>query len=823
MLKNIGAIILLAGLPLAGAGLTSAGATAGTLRGRVVGPNGEVIAGASVKLTNPITGRVTQLTTDDQGVFVIYNIPHNPYVLTVTVDGFATLRLSLDIHNDFVADLGDLKLELASLRATVQVSAADAGLLETDKANSHHDIDKSLIQRFPAPVSSRGFEQILLSTPGFIADENGRFHFRGSHGQVSYLVDGMPINDQLHITFSNSLDPRNISAVEVTTGGLPAEYGERAAVVKVTTKSGLESPQKFFGNVSYGFSRFDTHEAGAQFGGSTQDKRFGYFTSVAGSVSNRFLDPINFDNFHNRGNTQRVFNRFDFHASPKDTLTLNLSAGRSDREVPNLLSQQLAGQDDSVLTRDGSISLSWERVLSSHSFFELHPYFRSSQQQLFDSPASTPLRSSQARRLTTYGATARFYYERGHHRFKTGVQVAGFPLREHFAFQITDPAFNAPFLTADGEPDPDDEPANAGNPNPEYNPALRPHDATRIDPATGRRGTPFVFSDRRTGKQVAWYAQDTVRFHGFTASLGLRLTHYDLFVTETVAQPRIALNYHINPTGTVLRASYDRLYLPPENEGLLLANSAQAAALTAAGSALLLQGERQHSYEIGFQQRIKHWLRIDGAYYSKDVRHGSDNGQYLNTGVLFPVSIDSAKLKGFDLRLDVPEHRGFSAYGSFGTGSAIFAPPFTGGLLFEELPDGPFRIDHDQKFAAQWGAQYYHQQHGWWLALSGRYDSGLVAEVEDPAAIAADPDIAFGLNFVRATDDPLAPFRIRPRTIWNLSAGIDLFKESRRPINLQLDLLNLGNKRSLYNFLSVFGGTHVIPPRVFAVKLRYNF
>src|SRR5262245_8371211 len=39
--------------------------------------------------------------------------------------------------------------------------------------------------------------------------------------------------------------------------GIPAEYGDRAATVKVTTKSGLESPRSFFGNVSYGASSFE--------------------------------------------------------------------------------------------------------------------------------------------------------------------------------------------------------------------------------------------------------------------------------------------------------------------------------------------------------------------------------------------------------------------------------------------------------------------------------------------------------------------------------------------------------------------------------------
>jgi len=823
MLRNMSTIILLLVLAIAGGIVAAAAPNSGTLKGRVMGPDGGVIPGAKVKLSNPTTGRVTEAVTDAEGAFTIYNIPHNPYVLTIEFTGFATFTKNLDIHSDLPTDLGDLKLELAALNATVNVTADATALLETDNASSHHDIDKDLIQRFPAPSASRGLEQILLSTPGFVADENGRTHFRGSHGQVSTVIDGIPNNDQLQITFSNSLDPRSVSALEVTTGGMPAEYGNRVAVVNVTTKSGLEGQRNFFGDVSYGFSSFATHEAGVQFGGSTQGKRFGYFTSVAGSVSNRFLDPINFDNFHNRGNTQRFFTRLDFQPSPNDTLTLNLTLGRSDHMVPNLLSQQLAGQDESILTRDGSISFSWLHTMGAHAYFDFRPYFRSSQQQLFESPFDTPLQTSQARRLTNYGFLSSFSYENGGHRIKTGVHVQIFPLRENFAFKVTDPAFNAPFLLPNGEPDPNDSPANAVRPNPDYTPLLRAFDATRINPLTGQRGLPFVFSDKQTGKEVSWYARDAYHYKGFTINAGLRLDHYDLFVTETGVQPRIALGYHIAKTGTVLRASYDRLFLPPDNEGLLLANSPQAAALTAAGQALLIHPERQHSYEIGFQQQIKGWVRLDGAYYTKDIHNGSDNGQYFNTGVLFPLSISSAKVKGFDLRADVPNHHGFTGYFSFGTNSAIFSPPFTGGLSFENLPDGPFRIDHDQKFSAQWQAEYYNKQHGWWAAVSGRYDGGLVAEIEDAAEIAKNPDIAFGLNYVHPTDDPLASFRINPRTIWNLSVGVDLRKESRHPINLQLDLLNLGDEKGLYNFLSVFGGTHVIPPRTFALKMKYNF
>jgi len=116
----------------------------------------------------------------------------------------------------------------------------------------------------------------------------------------------------------------------------------------------------------------------------------------------------------------------------------------------------------------------------------------------------------------------------------------------------------------------------------------------------------------------------------------------------------------------------------------------------------------------------------------------------------------------------VSEHRGVSAYVSFGTTSAIFSPPATGGLL-GDVPASIFRIDHDQKVSIQSDIRYENKKHNWWTGVSGRYDSGLVTDF-DPAVL-NNPDLAFGAQYVRGTKDSLAPFRIKPRATFNYSFG----------------------------------------------------
>jgi TonB dependent receptor len=106
--------------------------------------------------------------------------------------------------------------------------------------------------------------------------------------------------------------------------------------------------------------------------------------------------------------------------------------------------------------------------------------------------------------------------------------------------------------------------------------------------------------------------------------------------------------------------------------------------------------------------------------------------------------------------------------------------------------------------------------------VNGRYDSGLVTDA-DPADLAGDPDNAWAAPYVVVhSGSPYDPNRVTARTVWDFSAGVDLDKH-KVPLSIQVDLLNAFDEQGVYNILSVFGGTHVIPPRTLAGRLRYRF
>ena len=76
-----------------------------------------------------------------------------------------------------------------------------------------------------------------------------------------------------------------------------------------------------------------------------------------------------------------------------------------------------------------------------------------------------------------------------------------------------------------------------------------------------------------------------------------------------------------------------------------------------------------------------------------------------------------------------------------------------------------------------------------------------------------------------AENDDHNPDRVRARNLLNFSAGTDnlLHKEQGGCVTLRIAVENLTNKVTLYNFLSMFSGTHFVPPRTYQVSIGYAF
>src|SRR5262249_271949 len=157
-----------------------------------------------VTLLQPVTGYKQTTTTDAQGAFKLVNVPFNTYKVQVEAEGFQTGAQSIDLESTIPLNV-DLSLALEEATAAATVTTASSVMLETDRTSSDTDINQTILERPVGAAPSRAIESIVASTPGFVTDDNGRMHPRGSESQVQYVIDGVPVTDNMSAIFSTSL------------------------------------------------------------------------------------------------------------------------------------------------------------------------------------------------------------------------------------------------------------------------------------------------------------------------------------------------------------------------------------------------------------------------------------------------------------------------------------------------------------------------------------------------------------------------------------------------------------------------------------------
>ena len=210
----------------------------GTVSGQVADPSGALIAGAKVRLTNPVTGFEQTTVTDTSGNFRFNSVPVNNYHLEVSSAGFNAVQQNVDVRNS-VPVVANIALNIATEASTVTVQAA-AAAVETD-TTSHQDVDSSVFSKLPAFSPGAGLsDAITYSTGAVAADANGFFHPLGDHAQTTFVIDGQPVSDQQSKLFSTQIPLNALQGMALITGSPDAQYGDKTSlVVNATTRSGL--------------------------------------------------------------------------------------------------------------------------------------------------------------------------------------------------------------------------------------------------------------------------------------------------------------------------------------------------------------------------------------------------------------------------------------------------------------------------------------------------------------------------------------------------------------------------------------------------------
>ena len=436
--------------------------TSGSVSGTITDPTGAIVPGASVHITNAASGYNRTATTDAAGQYRFFNVPFNPYRLTVTATGFNTVTKTIDVSSVVPVDTA-LQLGIAGSNTVVEVDTG-ADLVEND-AVFHTDVDRTTIDRLPIESASSELSSIItLASPGVAADSNGLFHGLGDHAENSFSIDGQPITDQQSKVFSNQLPADAVQSLEVIDGAPPAEYGDKTSlIIKATTRSGqgVTTPH---GSITGSYGTFGSSNLTANLAYGSQ--RWGNFVTVSGLNTGRFLDPNEFKVFHSKGNEENFFDRVDYQFGPASSLHTNLQYTRSWFQTPNsydtlnVLDQfgnSVGPSDQRSKIETYDIAPTYTRLINTNTVFNFGPYIRRDGYNY--NPSRNPLADfgpiqqesvAQFRSLTNAGVHSDVSYVKGMHNVKIGGNYQQTFLRENIQVGLVDPRLNSPCLDATG-------------------------------------------------------------------------------------------------------------------------------------------------------------------------------------------------------------------------------------------------------------------------------------------------------------------------------------------------------------------------------------
>lgn len=164
--------------------------TNGLITGSITDATGAVISGAQVKVVNRNTGQVRTAVSDASGVYVVPQLAPGVYVLTASKEGFASVELTnvgLLVNQSLTIDL---KISVASVAQTIEVTGAPPQL-NTTSATLSDVIEHQ--ETVDLPLNGREFTQLALLTPGAAPQEDGQqsaFTVALGSGGISPSVNG---------------------------------------------------------------------------------------------------------------------------------------------------------------------------------------------------------------------------------------------------------------------------------------------------------------------------------------------------------------------------------------------------------------------------------------------------------------------------------------------------------------------------------------------------------------------------------------------------------------------------------------------------------
>ena len=218
-----------------------------TLVGRIIDPNGAVVAGAQISVTHKATGIKRETVSNGEGVYVISNLAPGDYSVHVEAKGFLTKSSSSPVALQVGQTVTlDLSLDLGVRETIVIDDFGGKPLIDTSTSTVDGVIDSAEVANLP--LNGRNFLELALLIPGNSPAPNfdptkTNTVVISSAGQLgrggNVTVDGADDNDDVVGGQLQNISQEAVQEFQIATNRFSAQLGRSgSAVINIVTKSG---------------------------------------------------------------------------------------------------------------------------------------------------------------------------------------------------------------------------------------------------------------------------------------------------------------------------------------------------------------------------------------------------------------------------------------------------------------------------------------------------------------------------------------------------------------------------------------------------------
>jgi outer membrane receptor for ferrienterochelin and colicin len=718
----------------------------GTVRGIVHDPQHRPIADIKMVLAARDSDYSVSVMTDAEGQFHFDAVPLGEYSVTVADPAFAPEKQQVKVLSGS-APILHFELHVAAQNESVTVTANSASET-TESVTPTNLISREEIKEAPGATRSNSVAMITNYVPGSYVTHD-QLHVRGGH-QVSWLIDGVPIpNTNIASNLGPQIDPKDIDTVEAQRGSYSADFGDRTyGVFNVAPRTGFQWNND--AEVVASLGNFYQTDDQINFGGHTN--RFAYYASVNGNRTDLGLETPTSAVIHDRANGYGGFTSLMFNLDSQDQLRFVSSLRRDHYQIPNAPDDPLSsGLRDANDEADAFLAFSWVRTFNPGLVLTVSPFYHFNSANYESAPTDFPNATTDRRGSHYEGGQATLSYIKGRNNGRAGFY--GFAQQNDELFGVI---FN--------------------------------------DPADPSFGNDFRHGENLSGSLASVFAEDEFRLTSWlTLNAGIRQTHFSGNIVENATSPRFGAAVRIPKINWVLRGFYGHFYQAPP---LLTASGPLLQFVDSQNLGFVpLHGERDEESQFGVAIPYKGWI-LDADTFRTRARNYFDHSNVGNSDIFFPLTIDGALIRGWELTLHSPRiaKRG-EIYVTYSNQIAQARGAISGGLTDFAPPqdDGYFFLDHDQRNTLHVGGNLTLPWHGY-----------------------ASADVYYGSGFVNGDDETR---HLPGHTTFDVTVG----KNFGERFSIGVSGLNVANRRFLIDNSLTFGGTHYMNPREVFVQLRYRF